>query len=291
MEGITVFTPTYNREHSLRRAYESLVKQDFSDFEWLIIDDGSTDKTQQLVEEFIDDNIIRIRYIKQDNYGKYIAHNIAVMYAAYDIFLTLDSDDYLLEGALNIVSQIWKERKIACNERCAGLLTPLEEQGTSDICVKRSSLIGLYKKHGFKGEAAVIWKTSVISRFPMPKIENERFLVESVYMRRIDDVYYYECVNIRLEHRQYYDDGLTANIKKITDTSPMSELYALKNDAVYTPLLWDKSTQYLKFLIKAKEYKIKYLFPEMRVDKIICFLTYLRIVYRKLIHKTDSDIL
>jgi len=97
---ITVFTPTYNRAYILNRLYESLKKQSSKSFLWLIIDDGSTDNTEELVNAWIRENIIEIRYYKQENGGKQRAHNKAVELCDTELFICVDSDDYLTENAI-----------------------------------------------------------------------------------------------------------------------------------------------------------------------------------------------
>ena len=67
MKTLTIFTPTYNRGDILGNAYKSLKKQTNQDFIWLIVDDGSTDKTEDIVEKWIEENTIEIRYIKKEN--------------------------------------------------------------------------------------------------------------------------------------------------------------------------------------------------------------------------------
>lgn len=98
---ITVFTPTYNRAHTLSKLYDSLLKQDFSDFEWLVIDDGSADGTETLVNSFMEKSAISIRYIKVPNGGKHRAINRATDLAHGEIFFIVDSDDYLTPNALS----------------------------------------------------------------------------------------------------------------------------------------------------------------------------------------------
>lgn len=103
---ITVFTPTYNRAHLLHRVRQSLLQQNFVDFEWLIVDDGSTDETEQLVQSWITQNpIIPIRYIKKTNGGKHTAINTGVQAAAGELFVILDSDDQLLPDALKLIEK------------------------------------------------------------------------------------------------------------------------------------------------------------------------------------------
>jgi glycosyltransferase involved in cell wall biosynthesis len=92
-KGVTVFTPTYNREKVLYGVYESLKKQSNYNFEWLIVDDGSIDETKSLVEKWIGEGIIDIKYIFQENQGKTIAHNTGVKNAQYNLFFCVDSDD------------------------------------------------------------------------------------------------------------------------------------------------------------------------------------------------------
>lgn len=288
--GITVFTPTYNRKNMLERAYKSLLCQEYKDFEWIIIDDGSTDETKELVEKFINEKKITVRYYYQENKGKYIAHNLGVMYAAYDIFLTLDSDDYLLPDALKNIDKIWKEKNIESQKKCAGILAPFDETRTTDINVTRSTIFDLYRKHNFKGEATIVWKTNIISRFPMPRIENDRFLSEGIYLQRIDRFYYYECINCRLEHREYYTDGLTASLKSITDKNWKAYLYELKNNAVYSQYFWYRSNNYLMYTILLNEKGISDLYPEMVTEKFVVLITKIRLFYRKITRKSNRDI-
>lgn len=108
---ITVFTPTYNRERSISRVYESLKKQTYKNFEWLIIDDGSTDNTKEVVEKFKKENLIKIRYIYQKNQGKHIAINNAVNNTDSELFLIADSDDAFVSYALEVFIFEWKRIK------------------------------------------------------------------------------------------------------------------------------------------------------------------------------------
>ena len=75
---LTIFTPTYNRAYCLERAYRSLCRQTCKDFEWLVIDDGSSDNTRKLIEAWKQEGIVPMRYIYQDNQGMHGAHNTAL---------------------------------------------------------------------------------------------------------------------------------------------------------------------------------------------------------------------
>ena len=106
MVAVTIFTPTYNRASLLVKAYNSLKTQTCFDFEWLIIDDGSTDNTKSLVDSFIDEGLINIRYYYQENRGQYYAHNTAARLAKGELFTFLDSDDAYLEQTVERLSLI-----------------------------------------------------------------------------------------------------------------------------------------------------------------------------------------
>jgi glycosyltransferase involved in cell wall biosynthesis len=97
---ITIFTPTYNRAYSLRRLYDSLCKQTSNDFEWLVVDDGSTDDTENLINSFIADGKVDIRYFKQANGGKHRAINFGVREARGELFFIVDSDDQVTPDAV-----------------------------------------------------------------------------------------------------------------------------------------------------------------------------------------------
>ena len=105
----TIFTPTYNRAHTLPRVYESLLAQTFRDFEWLIVDDGSSDDTRELIGTWRQDGKISIQYHYQENQGKHFAHNLALQHARGNLFTVLDSDDECLPGALDLFASQWDE--------------------------------------------------------------------------------------------------------------------------------------------------------------------------------------
>ena len=107
---ISVITPSYNRGHLLKRCYESLCRQELTDFEWIVVDDGSTDNTRQIVESFRKENKICVRYIYQKNAGKHSAHNTGAKNAAGELFVCLDSDDYFPDNALARAWSLWATR-------------------------------------------------------------------------------------------------------------------------------------------------------------------------------------
>ena len=105
---ITILTPTYNREKTLQRVYESLLAQTNKDFEWVIVDDGSTDNTKALIESFIAEDKISIKFFFKTNGGKHTALNVGTQAAKGELLLVLDSDDYLLDNAILTSYEYWR---------------------------------------------------------------------------------------------------------------------------------------------------------------------------------------
>lgn len=107
---LTVFTPTYNRAHTINRTYESLCRQTCKDFEWMVIDDGSTDNTCELIQQYIDENIIPIHYIYKENGGLHTGYNTAYANIETELNVCIDSDDFMPNNAVELIINTWKER-------------------------------------------------------------------------------------------------------------------------------------------------------------------------------------
>ena len=109
MKTLTIFTPTYNRAHTIGRTYESLLRQTCRDFEWLIIDDGSTDNSRELIGGWIKEGKISIRYIHQENQGMHGAHNTAYRNIRTELNTCIDSDDFMPDDAVEKIVRFWRE--------------------------------------------------------------------------------------------------------------------------------------------------------------------------------------
>lgn len=123
MVALTVFTPTYNRAHTLPRTYESLCRQTCKDFEWLVIDDGSTDDTKALVESWqtkqnAKENNLKIRYIYKENGGLYTGYNTAYANIDSDLSICIDSDDYMPDDAVEKILNCWENCQELHGEIC-----------------------------------------------------------------------------------------------------------------------------------------------------------------------------
>ncbi|MCM3763933.1 glycosyltransferase family 2 protein [Neobacillus niacini] len=212
---ITVFTATYNREHTLTRLYQSLQKQTFRDFEWVIVDDGSTDNTEELINNYKSDEInsFTIKYIKQQRGGKHRAINKGLDIADGELFFLVDSDDYITENALEKII-LW-EKSINNKSEYSGL------SGLSGYDVNAS--IGTTFKGNFKdmkvteqfssgitGDRANIFYTNIFRKYKYPTFEGEWHIAPGVpYIRMAKDGYKMRYFNEIIYIAEYLEDGLT----------------------------------------------------------------------------------
>lgn len=211
---LTVFTPTYNRAHTLPQLYASLCRQDSEGFVWSIVDDGSTDNTEELVRGWMEEKKIPIQYYRQPNGGKMRAHNTGVRRCSTPLFVCVDSDDFVSD---TFVDEIWENSPAIRKEpQLAGMIaykdirhgsghavisTPFPRRGTS-------TLGGLYHD-GFKGETTLVFKTRVIRRFPFLEVEGETFSSEGYAYDQIDQEYEYLLVDKEWIMCAYHQDGYT----------------------------------------------------------------------------------
>jgi len=188
---LTVFTPTYNRRDLLPRVYESLCAQTCKDFTWLIVDDGSADNTEELVKGWQQENLLHIEYAYFENGGKMRAHNRGVELCRTELFLCLDSDDWLVPNA---VSDIYECIPQIEDEHVAGIVAHKGKSETEPLYdvdfpkEEYSTLFGLYLK-GFKGETTLLFKTAVLREYPFPEIPGEKYVPEDYIYDKIDSVY------------------------------------------------------------------------------------------------------
>ena len=240
---ITVFTPTFNRAYRLDKLYESLRNQSTMDFEWIVINDGSTDNTDDLFNEWQkENNGFSILYKKVANGGKHRAINKAVHLANSEAFFIVDSDDCLTNNAIERVNS-WFE-KIADNEEFAGISglrsdtkgNPIGGYGSfGDEHVDCTNL----QRHLYNllDDKAEVYKTSVLKKYPFPEFEGENFLPESVIWDHIArDGYKIRWYNEIIYVCEYLDDGLTASSdRKFMDNPKGFLTYLAMLETVHNP--------------------------------------------------------
>lgn len=210
ISGITVFTPVFNRAYCIKNAYNSLLVQTYKDFEWIIVDDGSTDDIQEQVNQWILDRHMEILYLKVPNGGKMRAQNIAVKLASYPAFFTLDSDDSLKSDALEL---IWKWfEKIRNDEKYAGV------SGLRDCKTVQVNLDYEYvditncerRKYGLAVDAAECYKTDILKSYPAPEYEGENYITPAIVTNAIGlDGYLVRWYNKKIYNFEFHEDGLT----------------------------------------------------------------------------------
>lgn len=217
---ITIFTPTYNREKTLHRLYESLLNQTIFDFEWIIIDDQSTDKTEQTVQDWKKKTYqFNITYLKVNHGGKHRAINKAVSLASYDWFFIVDSDDYISSDAIEKIilwiKEIEYDYKIAAVvgsryeiKRKEALSVPsILRLNPGMICKNQDRSL-----YGLDCDKAEVYRTAILKKFPFPEYENEYFVTEATVWDSISYAgYYLKFYPDAIYYCEYRDDGLTKN--------------------------------------------------------------------------------
>lgn len=220
---LTIFTPTYNRAYCLGRAYESLLRQTCKDFEWLVIDDGSTDNTKGLVETWQEEGKIPIRYIYKENGGMHSAHNTAHAHIETELCICLDSDDMLTDDCIESVLKFWADNA-KYHSQVAGIIA---EDGY--IC---GGIIGTHLPHnmviasedylrekmGVSGDKKIIYRSDCANMVPpYPEFEGEKFGSMAFKRRLIEvDLGLKWLVMPRIIYLvEYMDDGATKNMFKL----------------------------------------------------------------------------
>lgn len=228
---LTVFTPSYNRAHTLPRLYESLKRQTVADFEWLIVDDGSTDNTRELVDGWTKEASFSIRYVYQENGGKPSAHNRGAREALGELFVCVDSDDYLADNAVRIIAEKWKNAA----EGIVGIIgykalsSGESVTAIGDGEVKTFTLKGGYDNHGLTGDTALVFRTDVLKRFEFPAFEGEKFVPEGYLYDMIDTAGELLVVREKIYICEYLGDGYTANMKRILYKNPKGYFAYINN--------------------------------------------------------------
>lgn len=226
---ISIFTPTYNRKNELMRVYESLLKQDSKLFEWIIVDDGSNDGTEDVVSNWLIENKINIKYIKQKNMGKCMAFNRGVQEAAGDFFVCCDSDDRLKE---NIISVIYEKYSLVKDkEDIAGFGFLNSRFNTNEIVGTKYPHDGMvcnyydiYYKYHVKGDKQLMFKTKILRETPFPKFDNEKFVPEALVFLRIAKKYNMIFYNIIGQEVEYQEGGYTNHYFSLVMKNPKGNM-------------------------------------------------------------------
>lgn len=241
---ITVFTPTYNRAYIIKNLYKSLQRQTFKDFEWLVVDDGSTDNTEELFSKLKkEDNSFNIRYYKKENGGKHRAINYGLDLAEGELFFTVDSDDYLTDDALEKIDK-W-ESTLDNNKKFVGIVANIghSENKTINNFFKEDHLdLDLLQRYTYEqdgkkvldGERAYIFYTDVHRLYKYPEFDGEKFMTEAVVWNRMaNDGYIVRYFNDIIWIFEYLEDGLTKAGNRLFLENPRGYGLWLKEKAIF----------------------------------------------------------
>ncbi|WP_242369292.1 glycosyltransferase family 2 protein [Adlercreutzia muris] len=224
MERLCVFTATYNRAYCITDLYASLTNQTNGDFYWLVVDDGSTDETSELISELQARGKIRIEYLRQENGGKQRAHNTGVDACTSPLFFCVDSDDTLTPNAIELILNRWDA--VGDDERIAGIVGLDGATSTKPIgnSMPRDNYTTTlwdlqYNEHHI-GDVALIYRTSILKDYPFHVHPDEKFIAETYVYNQIDQSYLLSVLDEILIVCQYRPDGYTQNARKITRENP-----------------------------------------------------------------------
>lgn len=258
----TIFTPTFNRKRLLIKVYESLKIQSFKNFEWVIVDDGSTDNTEKLTKCWIKENLIPIRYFKQTNQGKHVAINLGVKQAKGEFFLIIDSDDYCVYNALEKLVFYWNKIPEEEIERFTGIMSTCMDKNRKIIGdglpsqIIDTSIINICYKLKITGDKWGFFLTEILKKYPFPIIDNEKFITEALIWNRIALKYKMRFINEKLLVVNYQDDGLSSSSLKIRVKNPLGTiLYYKEFISLPVSFIWKLRNyiNYLRFSFHAKK--------------------------------------
>jgi glycosyltransferase involved in cell wall biosynthesis len=236
---MTIFTPSYNRAHTLPKLFESLRGQTMQDFEWVVVDDGSTDETPELIEDLAGRASFPVLYYRQENAGKHVATNRGVELASGAIFWTVDSDDWLLpdsvERMINHWFQVSDRPDFAavtglCQDPEGALVgSPLPAE------VIDSNSLELTYRYGVRGDMSGFTRTSVMRDFPFPEGDFNH-MPEGMVWNAIAEHFQTRYVNEPVLVVDYQPDGFTMGGTKVSPRGAADFQVDLLGKAL--PYLW-----------------------------------------------------
>ena len=222
---VTFFTPTYNRAHILSRCYESLCSQTSFDFKWLIVDDGSTDHTEELVRDWISkEERFEIGYIYKENGGLHTAFNVAVEAVDTELFVCFESDDIFTSEAMAIIERTWERIR---DSECVGFITLCKDLNGNLIGSKypKNLKTTLYREHRrlARGDKQYVFRTEALKQvFPMCVYPGEKFFDPKYKFFALDEIGPLAVTNEVFDIVDYQPGGLTHTIMRQYYNSPNS---------------------------------------------------------------------
>lgn len=276
MKSITIFTPTFNRKKLLERLFQSLQMQSSCDFEWMIVDDGSTDGTDEWIRTDIGNTSFTVRYLCQKNSGKHVAFNKAIAEADSELLLCVDSDDFLSHP--NIIGDIiaqWKS--VREDQTLAGMIS---QKGLADgtllgkdfpEALKKASPFELARKYHSYGERNFIYRVKYLKDYAFPVFADEKFCPDSYITDQLSKKYTMWLRNSVDVICEYQENGLSNSFAKVMRNNPKG--FCIANMAIID--LEDgikarikTAIRYWAFRFMAKDRSIKYAGPNAGIVKL-----------------------
>lgn len=288
---ITVFTPTYNRAYIIETLYRSLQRQTFTDFEWLVVDDGSSDNTEVLFQKWqAENNFFPIHYHKQPNGGKCRAINRGLDLAQGELFFTVDSDDYLTDNALEKIVN-W-EASLPKEGRYCGIAGNL---GTAKGITPNSLFDNSYfdgtaldRYQSVDGERAMVFYTDVHKKYKYPEFNGENFMTEAVAWNRMaHDGYKIRFFNEIIWIYEYKEDGLTKSGRSLFLNNPYGYGLWLREKAEFQHTsIYEKQKMYYTFTCDlSKQYSVAEISDFIGVSCILISLFHIIHSFKRMMSK------
>jgi len=225
--ALSIITPLYNRETEIQNVFNSLVNQSCHNFEWIVIDDGSSDNSYKIVEKMKTD-LFCIKLFHKNNGGKHTALNYSYQHLCGKYCVILDSDDYLLPGAVSTIIDEWEKYEsnntVACISFCRGV----DEFSPFNIALDTDRPIHPFQtklKQVISSDRFESFKTEILINYKFPEFEGEKFIAESSVWDRLGHDYNYVFINKVLYIGEYLNTGLTKNIRYLRMANPRGSLY------------------------------------------------------------------
>ena len=285
---VTVFTPTYNRAHTLNRLYQSLLRQTCINFEWIVINDGSSDNTDDVIKTMIEDKEkkFKITYKKVKNGGKHRAINKAVSMAKGELFFIVDSDDYLTDDAIAII--IDKERELPQNYAGLGFNRAytngiISGKTFSDVNEYIDCKTTERRKYNILGDKAEVWRTDILKQFPFPSFNGENYISENVVWCQISKAGYpLRWYNKVIYVGDYLEDGLTKS-KSLNEKNFLGYTFTIKtllecDLSLIENIIWLGNYIYVG---KKLKYSIKELSNKVNSSYLLALTAYMACTVKK----------
>lgn len=266
MKTITVFTPTFNRAHLLPRLYKSLCEQTVKDFIWLIIDDGSSDSTAELVKNWIKEVKIEIQYKFKENGGMHTGHNLAYATIQTELNVCIDSDDYMPKEAIEKIVNLWNS--IEDTSIIAGIIGLDTDIGGTILgtvipgSLVKGTLDELYHKHGVTGDKKLVLRTDIVNKYPSyPEYKGEKLVPLGILYLMIGKDFDFIYSNEVFCIVEYQEEGSSNSILKQYKQSPRGFAYARKIKIYNDKTLKNQFKNYVHLIsssIFAKDISLSY---------------------------------